>query len=223
LNPLRNYFDKHITGKGIWKWLHYLDVYHRHLQKFVGKPINILEIGVYAGGSLQMWENYFGSLCKVHGIDIQPSCLKHNSQNIQVHIGDQGSRSFWGQFKKDVPSLDILIDDGSHISEHQIITLEEMLPFLNPGGVFICEDVQSKDNKFAAHVNHLVNKLNAVNNPPTSNPWGAIKKDNDFIMSDFQKQIYSIHFYPFIIVIEKNDNSYEPLIGIRRGDDWNLD
>lgn len=45
-----NYFVTHNTGPGIWKWLHYFDIYHRHLQKFRGKEVNILEIGIYSGG-----------------------------------------------------------------------------------------------------------------------------------------------------------------------------
>src|SRR2546425_10622753 len=38
-NPLRTYFDSVVTGKGIWKWLHYFDIYHRHFQKFIGKEV----------------------------------------------------------------------------------------------------------------------------------------------------------------------------------------
>src|SRR3982074_389524 len=32
-NPLMNYFVAHNTGAGIWKWLHYFDVYHTALQE----------------------------------------------------------------------------------------------------------------------------------------------------------------------------------------------
>lgn len=31
-----------------------------------------MEIGVYRGGSLQMWKNYFGEGTRVIGIDITP-------------------------------------------------------------------------------------------------------------------------------------------------------
>src|SRR5690349_20921641 len=54
-NPLREYFDRVSTGPGVWKWLHYFDIYHRHLSKFRGRPVSIVEIGVYSGGSLSMW------------------------------------------------------------------------------------------------------------------------------------------------------------------------
>src|SRR5947207_11688241 len=38
-NPLLAYFEAHRQGRGIWKWRHYFDVYHRHLAKFVGKDV----------------------------------------------------------------------------------------------------------------------------------------------------------------------------------------
>ena len=40
-NPLRAFFDARTEGRGIWKWLHYFDIYHRHLQKFVGTDAHI--------------------------------------------------------------------------------------------------------------------------------------------------------------------------------------
>jgi hypothetical protein len=58
-NPLRTFFDSRETGRGIWKCLHYFDIYHRHFSKFVGRDVKVLEIGVYSGGSLEMWRHLF--------------------------------------------------------------------------------------------------------------------------------------------------------------------
>jgi len=66
-NPLKDYFDSHSSGPGIWKWNHYFDIYHRFFKKFVGSEVSILEIGIYSGGSLDMWRNYFGAGCEVYG------------------------------------------------------------------------------------------------------------------------------------------------------------
>src|SRR4051794_18336311 len=44
-SPLREYFDAIDEGAGVWKWLHYFDIYHRHLQKFVGRKVTIVEVG----------------------------------------------------------------------------------------------------------------------------------------------------------------------------------
>lgn len=204
-NPLRQYFDNHNTGKGIWKWEHYLDVYHRYCEKFIGKNVNFLEVGVYAGGSLDMMNSYFGPQSKIYGVDIQYECMKHNYKNTSIYIGDQGDKEFWKNFKNEVKSLDVVIDDGSHIAEDQIVTFDELFPFLNPGGIYICEDVHGVGSKFVTHVIKMADKLNSVINVPNS----------------YQKQIESIHFYPYMVVIEKAKEIIK-LNSIRKGDIWAL-
>ena len=60
-NDLQIFFDNHRNGNGIWKWSHYFDIYNRHFCKYRDREVNVLEIGVYSGGSLEMWERYFGN------------------------------------------------------------------------------------------------------------------------------------------------------------------
>ena len=40
----------------IHKWNHYFEIYNKHFKRFRNKDINILEVGVSHGGSLQMWK-----------------------------------------------------------------------------------------------------------------------------------------------------------------------
>src|SRR5690348_2802772 len=47
-NPLEQYCNAHTIGPGIWKWRHYFDIYHRHFQKFIGREVHLIEIGVYS-------------------------------------------------------------------------------------------------------------------------------------------------------------------------------
>src|SRR5205823_12359912 len=53
-NPILSYFNAHTEGPGIFKWMHYFDIYQRHFSKFVGREVHVLEVGVYSGGSLSM-------------------------------------------------------------------------------------------------------------------------------------------------------------------------
>ena len=99
-NPLRSYFDAYTEGPGIVKWVHYFDVYHRHFAKFVGREVNILEIGIFSGGSLPMWRSYFGPKCHIYGIDIEDVCKAHQNEYTDVFIGDQEDRGFWRTFKE---------------------------------------------------------------------------------------------------------------------------
>ena len=52
-NPLETYFRAN-QGRLIHKWMHYFDIYDRHFSRFRGRPIVVLEFGVFHGGSLQM-------------------------------------------------------------------------------------------------------------------------------------------------------------------------
>jgi hypothetical protein len=111
-NPLYEYFTSHTEGLGIWKPVHYFAPYHRHLAKYVDRPVTVLEIGVYSGGSLRMWHDYFGEDARVYGVDIESECQRHSREGIEVVIGDQSDPGFWANFLRAVPALDIVIDDG---------------------------------------------------------------------------------------------------------------
>ena len=97
-NPLEQYFDSHLEGPGIWKPRHYFEIYHRHFAKFVGREINVLEIGVYSGGSLGMWKEYFGPGCRIYGVDIAEDCRCYEDERTTILVGDQSDRAFWRAF-----------------------------------------------------------------------------------------------------------------------------
>lgn len=123
------------------KWKPYFEVYERHLRRFMGTDINIVEVGVQKGGSLEMWGNYFGAGSKITGIDVDPECssLKYDNDNIEVIIGDQGRAEFWDKFLPN-KKIDVFIDDGGHFMDQQILTFEKVFPLLSEGGIYICED-----------------------------------------------------------------------------------
>jgi hypothetical protein len=114
---LRAYFDSHQTGKGIWKWTHYFDIYERYFHRFVGTEVVIVEIGIYSGGSLDMWKNYFGPRCQVYGIDIESACKAYEGDTSA--FASETSGSVPGEFKKQ-PRVDILIDDGGHTQNSRL-------------------------------------------------------------------------------------------------------
>jgi SAM-dependent methyltransferase len=212
-NPLREYFEAHREGRGIWKWDHYFDMYHRHLSRFVGLETKLVEIGIYSGGSLEMWRQYFGSGCHVYGVDIENACKAYETDNISVFIGDQERPEFWQSFKASVGTVDILIDDGGHTPEQQIVTLNEMLEAIRPGGVYICEDIHGHKNRFINHVVGLVHSLNfaehAFDEDGISNPANSV-----------QSSIYAITFYPYALVIEKMASPRTGLTAPRHGTQW---
>src|SRR5258708_27451059 len=91
-SPLLKYFSEHKEGRGIWKFNHYFESYERHFSRFHGQEVHVLEIGIYSGGSLEMWQDYFGPRAKIYGVDIEPRCKAYESESVRVFLGDQGDR-----------------------------------------------------------------------------------------------------------------------------------
>jgi hypothetical protein len=221
-NRLIEFFDKHTTGNGVWKWRHYFDIYDRHFSRFRGKEVHIVEIGVYGGGSLEMWRDYFGPKARIYGVDIQPAYKSYENEAVQMFIGDQGDRNFWKSFRQAVPRVDIVIDDGSHIPAHQAITLEEMLPHVSPGGVFLCEDIAGNVrhdlNPAASYFHGLGHKLNDIAQPTRA--YADKERASAFQANEFQQAVGSIHLYPMVCVIERNQTPAKEFISQMHGTVW---
>ena len=133
------------------KWDPYFDVYETYFSKFIGKSPVIVEVGVQGGGSIEMWRKYLGEGAKIFGIDVDPTVLnlqQHYDSDTKILIGDQGSATFWAEFLKDVPEIDIFIDDGGHFMDQQKLTFEKVFPHIKEGGVFICEDTHTSYHSF---------------------------------------------------------------------------
>lgn len=220
-NTLYDIFIKKQTGKLIHKWHHYFEIYEKHFSKFQNKPVNILEIGVQNGGSLLMWKKYFGKHAKVFGIDIDKNCLKHQdlANNIQVFIGNAADKNFMEKLIKELPTLDIVIDDGGHKSKEQIYAFQVLYNKVSPmGGVYLVEDIHCNywnhfDNEhpqtfieFAKeqaellmywHFNPQQNyRFKELSIPPS-------KRTKTIEVPAITKNTHSITFYDSIVVFDK--------------------
>jgi hypothetical protein len=213
LNPLWRHFDGNREGPGIWKWEHYFGIYHRHLAKFVGSAAHIVEVGVYSGGSLGMWRDYFGPRCRISGIDIEEACRIYARPGIEIFIGDQADRHFWSEFRQVAPPIDVVLDDGGHEPEQQMVTLEETLPHLRPGGVYVCEDIHGVGNRFAAFASGLADHLNAAQ-------WRIADDSTECDATPYQATVHSVHCYPFVVVIETHAVAMSTLRSTKRGTQW---
>jgi 23S rRNA U2552 (ribose-2'-O)-methylase RlmE/FtsJ len=209
-NPLETYFLDH-KGREIHKWMHYFDVYHRHFEKYRGKPVTVVEFGVHYGGSLQMWRDYFGARARIFGVDILPTCKQWEEPGVKIFIGDQSDRDFLRRIAKKIGPIDVLIEDGGHHPAQQIATFEVMYPAVKPDGVFLIEDLHTsywkrysgglrKPGTFMEYAKGLADQLNAYHG-----------REPGFEPDDFTRTTKSIHFYDSIVVFEKGDSSDRPV------------
>jgi hypothetical protein len=217
-NPLRAYFDSHREGPGIWKWNHYFDIYHQHFSRLRGRNVRVLEIGIYSGGSLGMWMDYFGPGCQVFGVDIEPACKVYEGDSVKVFIGDQADRDFWKRFKQEVDPVDIVIDDGGHLPAQQIVTFEELLPHIQPSGVYLCEDLHGTLNAFASYMCGFAGNLNACDRQEDN------RNDDERRLvcgtNSLQSAVRSVHFYPFVTVVERTEAPISELVAPKHGTQW---
>jgi hypothetical protein len=211
-NKLQRYFEAHREGRGIWKYQHYFPIYERHFRKFVGREVHVLEIGVYSGGSLEMWKSYFGPNARIYGVDVEESCRSYENEHTHIEIGDQADPAFWSLFRKRYPRIDIVIDDGGHRLEQQRVTFEAMLPHLQPGGVYLCEDLAGERNSFVAYLQGFAAELNRFQ-------WNAADEVS-VTPSALQRELSSIHFYPYIAVVEKYERPLQTIAAPKRGTQW---
>lgn len=213
-NKLENYFFNQKKTLLVHKWIHYFNIYDNHFKRFIGKKPTILEIGVFKGGSLEMWNNYFDSDCFIYGIDINPECKKIpqklNVSNIQIDIGDQEDKNFWKQYLVDKPKFDIIIEDGGHTMNQQITTYEQVIDHVSDNGIYLCEDLHTsywdnfgggymKSNTFIEYSKKFIDMLNYYH---IRNPDNTLK-ENKQKYQKFRNNIKSVHYYDSIIVLEK--------------------
>ena len=218
-NRLEAFFDAHATGPGIWKWRHYFEIYDRHFRQFRNTEVHILEIGVYSGGSFEMWRDYFGPKARLYGVDIAPECKVYEGGPVKIFIGDQADRGFWRDFRDQVPVLDIVIDDGGHLPVQQVVSLEELLPHLRPGGVYLCEDIAWDGmHGFASYVHGLAHRLN--NSAALVENEGDAERRLVCSPTPVQQAVAAVHLYPFVTVIERGRTAPTEFVAPKHGSQW---
>jgi Methyltransferase domain len=212
----RIYFER--TGLVSMKWQHYLGIYDRYLSTYREKPIRLLEIGIAGGGSFPVWREYFGTQATLFGIDIvAESCAQIEALQLNCHarVGNQADADFLHSVVTEMGGLDIVIDDGSHIAEHQLASFKTLFPLLANGGVYICEDLHTaywdgwqggykRPGTFIEFIKDMIDSIHTWYYP-IENELGGM---------ELHRHVPGIHLHDSLVVIEKGDVA-APVILIR--------
>lgn len=237
---LMDFFNKHKEGPGIDKWVHYFPIYEEHFGRFCqGKGnLSMAEIGVQSGGSLLMWRHAFGKKLQLMlGLDIDNNtkAWEKLGSNIKIEIGNQGDAEFLRSVKTKYPGgFDILLDDGSHLPEHQFTTFVHLWSAIRPGGVLMIEDVHGINPMFKWLMEGHMNENAKM--PGLYYPRGRLGPTNDVsraggdflnnfggklgVASRIQNEVESVKIYPFIVAITKRRTPLQRLTPVRRGSQW---
>ena len=192
------------TGGDVQKWKQYFPAYERHLSRYVNRPVLLLEIGIAGGGSLQMWKKYLGPLARIVGIDIIEGCKRIEEDQISVRIGSQADEGFLASVVEEFGSPDIVIDDGSHRPEDQIVSFDFLYPRVTRDGVYAVEDLHGPVG-FIDHSRTLISQL-----------LGRYPGGQRTVFTD---TTLSLHFYDSLVIFERGylPNRVGPRIGARGG------
>ena len=195
---LREIYETH-EGRLINKWDHYIDIYDQYFNKYRGKDIVFLEIGVAHGGSLQMWRKYFGEDALIIGVDINPECKKLEEGNTKIYIGSQSDENFLSKIKAEIPKVNILLDDGGHTMNQQITTFNNLFEHIVEDGIYVFEDLHTSywseyggggNDSFIEFSKKFVDNLH-----------GWHERTNTF--NHITESVFGVHYYDSMIVLEK--------------------
>jgi cephalosporin hydroxylase len=174
----------------------YCILYDKYFGELRDKQLNILEIGIgETAGSAYLWAEAFQH-SKIYIADFDHNKInKFTSQvpsNVSLLYVDQSRKDTLDNLGNSLPELDIIIDDGSHVNDHIILTFNSLFPKLKNGGIYVIEDTyQSYTVGGNSAINFLKDMVDRIND------FLSTKKDD--------YGICSIHFYRNIIFILKGD------------------
>ena len=118
----------------------FTEFYEEYFNHIRDKIESVLEIGIYTGSSLRMWKEYFFN-AQIYGIDIDKNRL-FKEDRIETYESSQiDFNRIYDIFNG--KTIDIIIDDGSHIMSHQIKSFFYLRNFLKSGGFYIIEDLHT--------------------------------------------------------------------------------
>ncbi len=163
---LEQYAIKYGLDKCIYSGCHnYIPAYTKLFNDIRYDVKNMLEIGIGSlengqmggltgplasrtnyktGNSLKCWEEYFPT-SNIYGIDIY-SHLELNNNRIKTFVADQSSENDLKNLMNKIDAeLDIIIDDGSHMGEHQVFSFMHLNKYLSHNGIYVIEDVQPEN------------------------------------------------------------------------------
>lgn len=210
---------KRTSGKSS-NWHNYTEVYALYFAPIRKRPLKFLEIGIYKGAGVRLWENYFEN-AELHFIDITFDHAEYFSTRSHYHLADQAKPSDLQRVIDVVGgNFDIIIDDGGHTMEQQLVSFKELFPYLNSGGLYIIEDLHTSywseyggggtlshpkagEGTTIDFLKNLIDDLNFVGARTLAANHRSNLEAIRGELTNLREEIFSMHFYDSLCVIIK--------------------
>ena len=199
------------------KWESYFNVYEKIFEKYREQNITFVEVGVSAGGSLQMWRDFLGTNARIIGIDLNPEAKTLEKDGFEIFIGNQSDPKFWKDFYSKIGNIDILLDDGGHKNIQQINTVHNSIENINDGGLIVVEDTHASYLKEFKNPSYFsfINFCNKIIENIHRRCAGINKKINLY-----SKKVHSVSFYESIVVFNIDSEKCFESSMLANKDEW---
>lgn len=182
----------------------YLDVYKEYTDPIRDSATCVLELGVLRGGSLRTWRDYF-TQAQVWGLDIDPGCRQNNGERTHVVIGSQADPA---AVAKVAPGeqFDMVLDDASHLVEHQIRSFDLLFPRVKSGGLYIIEDLRCTYTSMLPWKNEWPGQHLNTSDADFNTPREALDAFFSRLikrMDHFEGDVRFVHFWSMMCIIKK--------------------
>jgi len=152
----------------------YLELYGFFFRPFKDYKINIIELGVQDGYSIDLWLEYFAK-ATIIGVDWTPAAVRFARDRAVIKIGRQDDPEFLETVSKEFPPT-IVIDDCSHLAHQTMMSLEILFRTLVPGGIYVIEDLFFQRPDIAEFYKGA---------PTAQNPIDFLKRHSAYLLGGF--------------------------------------
>jgi hypothetical protein len=182
----------------------YIKYYGELFEPLRHDKINLLEIGIAKGRSHMLWAYYFRNGL-IHGLDIEDrsgyfaardqEAGERATSRIKTAVVDQSDAPALVAYAEEHGPFDIVIDDGSHDPDHQILSFETLVGYTTK--YYIIEDLHPyyepvHGHKTIRYFQKVVNEMNR---------WGDIGRNADIQFYPKDERIESVTFVPNAIIV----------------------
>lgn len=188
----------------------YTRAYDKFFSPIRNSVKNLIEIGIWEGASAKMWKEYFNN-ATIHCLDITKSSVDSIAgiERINGYHINACDKQFWTSLNF---KAEIIIEDGSHIVEEQVKTLDLAWDSVLPGGYYVIEDTHSSfhdaykqdtTNKIGFYSTVFNRILAQQSYEHLQGDWYEVRKKMGNRIDRISYDIFGIYSFSGLIVIEK--------------------
>lgn len=188
----------------------YLHIYDSYLSSVRHSVQSVLELGVKSGASLRMWRDYFPN-AQIHGVDLNPECLRQRGERITIHIASQDDEDRLTEVAAIAGGFDLIVDDCSHINELTLASHRILWPHLRGGGHYAIEDLGMSHVDYSERSDQdtfmdgelAMNVRRGVSPKQSRQTLAERFEQIIFEMDMLRGTVRFLHFWPNLAVIQK--------------------